>query len=155
MFWRHTMYEWVLSHQHFIARHTNLSSQQNSWTRSPVQQEYTDSAAASVRGSQLMDKHTAHIIYYQQIVSLNLDDTYPGILGVKIIQVHQNFDLDELTLGFSGPSQFIRTQLRTVGHLDTVIQNAVTAHKLPDKIRIIKGYCIRWHNECLHSFILC
>ena len=77
-----------------------------------------------------MAENTTHIMYYPQNASCDLDDTYPGILGAKV-KVHQNFDLDELTLGFSGPSQFIRTQLRTVGHLDTVIQNAVTAHKLP------------------------
>ena len=45
-----------------------------------------DSAAASVRGSQLIEKHTAHILYYPQIVSHHLDDTYPGILGAKVIQ---------------------------------------------------------------------
>ena len=44
-----------------------------------------DSAAVLVRGSQLMEKHTAHIMYYPQIASRDLDDTYPGILGAKVI----------------------------------------------------------------------
>ena len=86
-----------------------------------------------------MAEYTTHIKYYPQNASCDLDDTYPGILGAKV-KVHQDFDLDELTLGFSGPSQFIRTQLRTAGHLDTK-RSQHTNYQ--DKIRIMKGYCIR------------
>ena len=45
-----------------------------------------DSTAASVGGSQFMAEYTIHIMYYPQIASRDLDDTYPGILGAKVIQ---------------------------------------------------------------------